>query len=144
MLFRTAKRLEHLPPVQRLVTEAEVEGAMPRIDAGFGRNIDQPKTCVVSLGCIWIHAKANLANLRLGRQLAAAKSVDADLRARSGKLVYRVLKFFRIVWQLRDLLGGQDVGERRALRIGIAYLRFLLDVDIYLDHVDFESYFAAM
>src|ERR1043166_3785218 len=102
---------------------------MPRIHAGLGGDVDESEACVVILGRVGIHAKTNLANLRLRRQLAAAKTVHADLCAWSGELVDGVLEFVRVVGELCDLFGSQDVAERWSIRVGVAYLRFFGDVD---------------
>ena len=117
---------------------------MPRVHAGFGDDIDHAKACIVIFGGVRIQTKTNLANLRFGRKFAAAKSIDANLRARTGELVDGVFKLFRIVRQLRDLFRGQNVAECRAVGICVSDLRFVGDVDVNFDHVDLESYFPAM
>src|ERR1043166_674129 len=117
---------------------------MPRIHAGLGGDVDESEACVVILGRVGIHAKTNLANLRLRRQLAAAKTVHADLCAWSGELVDGVLEFVRVVGELCDLFGSQDVAERWSIRVGVAYLRFFGDVDVNFDDVDLERHFAPL
>ena len=57
-------------------------------------------------------------NLRFWRQLAAAESVDADDRARTGHLFQRFFHLVRIVGQRIDLFAREQVAERVAPRIG--------------------------
>src|ERR1043165_6922774 len=109
LLFRAAKRREYLSAVQRLIAKAEVERAVPVVDAGFGDHVDKAETGVVIFCGVRIQAETNLANLRFRRQLAAAKTVDAKLRAGAGELVDCVLKLVRIVGQLGDLVRSHDV-----------------------------------
>src|SRR5262249_54979212 len=130
--------------IQRLIAEAEVKRSMPGVHARLGGDVYESETRVVVLGCVRIHAKTNLANLRLRRQFAAVKSVHADLCTGPGELVDRVFKLIRAVGQLSDLLFGQNVAEGWSIRICISYLSLFLDVDIDFDGVDLERYFAPL
>src|ERR1051326_5357538 len=109
LLLGTPKGREHLASVQRLIAKAEVERAVPVVDAGLCDHVDKAETGVVIFCGVRIQAETNLANLRFRRQLAAAKTVDAKLRAWTGELVDCVLKLVRIVGQLGDLVGSHDV-----------------------------------
>ena len=71
---------------------------MPRVHARLCGDIDQSESGVVILCCVRIETETNFANLRFGRQLSAAKSVDTDLRAGTGKLIDCV---FKLVWIVR-------------------------------------------
>ena len=93
---------------------------MPRIHARFGGDIDHTKARVVILGGVRVQTKTYLANLRFWRKFAALKTIDTDLRARTGELVDGVLKIFWIVWKLRDLFGSQNVTECRPIWICVS------------------------
>jgi hypothetical protein len=68
--------------VQRFVAEAEVGHAAPAAHAGLGDHFDPDHSGLVILRRERVGVEADLLNLILRRQPAAAEAVDEDLRAR--------------------------------------------------------------
>ena len=70
-------------------------------------------------GGVGVGAESDLPDLAFRREFAAAKP-DSEVRAGAGQIAERLLEFFRVVGQLRDLLFGQNRRDRAA-RVGAGF-----------------------
>jgi hypothetical protein len=122
-------RREGVAGVQRVVAETHVRRAAPAVEPGLRGDVDRDHARFVGVGGEHVPAEANLLNLTLRRQLAAAEPVDAKHRARSRQVFEHLLHFVGVVGQLVDLLGAEHRCERIAARIAPALARIAADVD---------------
>ena len=70
-----------LPVLNASSLPCDEEPPVQFVRAGLGQNLDAPVAQVVEFGGKGILVDANLANRRLGRQLAAGESIDINLPA---------------------------------------------------------------
>ena len=104
--------------VQRLVAEPEGDAAAPGAHARLGDHLDAHHAGVVVLGGVRVGAEADLLDLVLRRQPAAAEPVDEDLRARTGHLRELLGHLVGIVRERVDLLLRQRGGEAVVAPLG--------------------------
>ena len=108
--------------VQRLVAEPEVGVPAPAAEARLGDHLDPHHAGLVVLGRERIGVEADLLDLILRRQPAAAEAVDEDLRARPGHARELLGHLVRIVGQRVDLVLGERLREAVVAAIGGALI----------------------
>src|SRR5205823_2995922 len=104
---------EWIARIENAVAIVEIQGAAEAVGAGAGENLDAAEAQPVVFGGEGILVDADLANGFLGRQVAAAETIDIDgaavgAGAGSGQRLQRVRKVVRIVGQGRQIFPAQN------------------------------------
>ena len=103
-MFRAALRRERISRVEGLVSKGEVRRAPKGSGAGTGHDVHEHEASAVVLRRERIATEADAADLRFRRQLAAAKTVDADHGTWPRHLLEGGLHFVGIVGERVDLI----------------------------------------